>query len=613
MTHFKATKNLHLSNITKNINLKGIILKIVEQNKNLEKLLTAKKQSIKKQSNKSININQYTYYPSQKIKGRMPGMQNNKKRSLDKKDKDKNIFDYKTEKNKINKFINKDNSIYKNVKTLNKNITDINDDNKWQRLKTEVNKNKNINFLEKRKKNIFIDYTLDAKNNIGFISDNKRIALNNKNNKKTKYEINSYINERRDKRNKRIESDTFSDNNTNSIYNRSINKANIIQNKNNSKKLFRKLKILTGKGKNEQIYASNNIYNYSNRKSTYDSEISDNNNIKTEPSEYINFKNRDNRYNNFKSNTNTIEAQKINRVLRPKKLNINFPATYFHYLNSIKKSNNSIPKNNKNTIKKAHNNDILKTNQDNKNIISKTNKTAISSKKNSFITIRSTVINFNMINSGSVLPPFSKKNQDKKKHNLTTQYNNNNQNNTKKTINESSGTLCPQKTLNNNNISLNKKLFLNQYCFKPLYKTKTLTKNHVKNKNSFNNSLNPKNLLYSLNQKLKEQTLTNKSNNKDNYITSFKKLLNKNKKKKLLYSKKHSNSTERSDIIFKSIKLNEFYLKILKQKKDRKYKIKLGINNIITKENKTLDVNKNIRRNSFQNKTKPNIINLIKK
>jgi hypothetical protein len=320
---------------------------VIERNKYLDKLLSAKKKSIKKPliKNINININQSTYYPSQKIKGRIPGIQNKIKRSLDKKDKDKNILDLKSEKNTINKLINKDNSLYKKVKILNKNITDINDDNKWKRLKTEVIKNKNINFLEKRKKNIFIDYTLDTKNSIGFISDNKRLTLNNKKNN-TKHEIHSYINERRDKSNKRIDFYNFytiSDNNSNSIYNRFINKANIMNNKNNGKILFRKLKILTCKRKNERINTEKNIYNYSNRKYTYDSEISDNN-VKNEQSEYISLYNRDNHYNNYKSNANMIEAHTLNRVLRPKELNNNYPSTYFHYLNSTAKCNNSIPK-----------------------------------------------------------------------------------------------------------------------------------------------------------------------------------------------------------------------------------------------------------------------------
>ena len=618
ITHFKAIKTPHLSNISKNINLKGIILKIVEQNKNLDKLLSIKKKFKKKASIKNININQYTYIPSQKIKGILTGLQTNKRTSLDKKDRDRIFFNLNTEKNKNNKFMLKENTRYKTIKVLNNNITDNIDDNKWQRLKTEVIKNKNMNYLDKRKKSIYIDNTLDnIKKNIGYISDAKRIPFHNTK-KNKKYDINSYI---IDQRNKRTDSNTFSETNTISTYNKSINKANIMQNKNNRKKLSKKLKFLPSKGNLEHI-----ITTYSNRKSTYDSEISDNINVKTEPSEYATINNRDNHCNHFRSNANTIEVNKLHRVLHPKKLNYNHPATYFHYLNSIRKGTNPNVKNNNNIIKKIRYNDILKTNQDNnKYLLPKSNKTAISSKKNSFITIRSTVINFNMINSGLVLPPFNKKNQDKKKYNLMAQYNSNNQhhnhNNTKKNINESSELLMPQKTFNNNNInnnntSLNKKLYLNQYCSKPLYKTKTLTKNHIKNRKSFNTSLNSKNLLNSLNQRLKEQTLANKSINRINVMTSFKKLVNKNKKKHLLYNKKHSNSLERSDIIFKSIKLNEYYLKILKQRKEKK-NLHCGnntnINTIIQKELKTFNPNKTIRPNSFENKSKKTINNSLKK
>ncbi len=81
-----------MTNITKNINLKGIISKFFEpnKNKNVDKLISAKKNLKIKSNYKTININQYTHNHSQKIKNIINKLKNYKKTSLDKKDKEKN-------------------------------------------------------------------------------------------------------------------------------------------------------------------------------------------------------------------------------------------------------------------------------------------------------------------------------------------------------------------------------------------------------------------------------------------------------------------------------------------------------------------------------------------
>ena len=607
----KTQRPSNLTNITKNINLKGIISKFFEQNKNknLDKLVSAKKNLKIKSNYKTININQYTHNPSQKIKNIINQLKNHKKTSLDKKDKEKNNTFFNTLNTEMNKnrLDSKENKIYKKIKTASKNKKkDIMDDNnKWPGLNTEIIKIKNRNYLDKRKNNNnHINNTLDnIKNNFGYVSDYKKITLNNTINRK-KYNINAYINEKKDKKKNRINSNTFSEFNTLSTYNNSI-KTNVIHKKLTDHRIFKKLQILTYKGNHEPINSINN-YNYSNRKSNYESEISDNNVVKTEPSSefFTKLNNRDTHFNHIKNNTNTIETSKINRGLYPKKLNYNYPATYFLYLNNIKKVKKyHLTKNNNNLIKNIPNNDLLKNENNNKEkklIIPKNNRTTISSKKNSFVTIRNTVINFNMIHSGIILPPFNKKTQKKGKSKLTNQYNNQLQNITnKKNVNQRSE-FYNQITYNT---SINKKLNINNCGFKSLFKTKTTTNTETKKKipSLNNNIINSKEIINTINQKRKGQTIAQEK--KISTITSFNKLINKMKNKQLL-NKRHSNSVEKNNNIFKGIRLNDYYFKNMKQKNEKKKNNTSGTLNTINKDFKTLNVNKNFTLPSFENKIK---------
>ena len=64
-------------------------------------------------------------------------------------------------------------------------------------------------------------------------------------------------------------------------------------------------------------------------------------------------------------------------------------------------------------------------------------------------------------------------------------------------------------------------------------------------------------------------------------------------KNKQLYSKRHSNSVEKNHNIFKSMKLNDYYLKNVKNKNERKtLEINTGINNILN-SNKFRPINTN--------------------
>ena len=293
---------------------------------------------------------------------------------------------------------------------------------------------------------------------------------------------------------------------------------------------------------------------------------------------------------------NTIQSNKFHRGIYPKRLNYNHQATYFGYLNSIKKlPNYNIIKNN-NLIKNKLHNDIFKNSNLNKErriFFPKNNETTITSKKNPFVTIRNTVINFNMIDPGLIgQPSYNKKTLDRKKYNLNGPYNTQNQiHSNKKNLKELSE-MYAQKTFNN---SINKIQNLNNCTFRPLLKNKiNITSNHCNNHSlSINNnnktSIN-KDLLYSANRRLKTQTIP--IDNKNSAISSFTKLVNKMKNKQL-YSKRHSNSVEKNHNIFKSMKLNDYYLKNVKNKNERKtLEINTGINNILN-SNKFRPINTN--------------------
>ena len=599
MHTLKTQRPSNLTNITKNLNLKGKTLKYLEQKNN--KLVSAKEPlKIKSnfKNNLNININPYSTNPnpSQQTKGLLNSIHNYKKISLDKKERNNNNHYLNTENKK--KLEIKDYKTYKEVTNSKNRKKDLFDE-KWQRLNTEIIHNKNKNYLENKRQINYINNTIDSiKNNIGYISDIKKTVLGSKINRK-KNDINLYLNERREKRKntdiKRIKSTNFSYNNNtisiNPTFNNTTIKKNIFPKNPLGKKLLNRLQLLTNKNNNTDLIYANN-FNYSNRKSTFESELCDNN-IKTEPSTefYPKNNNRDNHFNHIKTNTvtststnsNTIQTGKLHRGIYPKKLNYNYPATYFRYLNSIRKVPNYTLTKNNNLIKNLPHNDIFRNtiNKDRKLIIPKNNETTITSKKNPFVTIRNTVINFNMIDPGLIVPSYNRKTLDRKKYNLIGPYNTQSQTHPNKKYSKDPSDIYAQKTYNN---SINKIQNLNNCTFKPLLKNnKGNITNHCNNHSLSinNNSINTnKDLFYSANRRLKTQTI--QIDSKNSAISSFNKLVNKMKNKQL-YNKRHSNSVEKNHNIFKCIKLNEYYLKNMKNRNERKtLEINSGINNFIS-------------------------------
>jgi len=197
---------------------------------------------------------------------------------------------------------------------------------------------------------------------------------------------------------------------------------------NNGKNLLNRLSNIPNKG----IEINFGINNYSNNKKNIETDISDNI-VKTEPSTELlgKINNKDNQFNHIKTKTNNIQFNRIHRTLYPKKFNYNnqASASYFRYLHSKKKvPNYKLVKinNHNNLIKNFHNNDILKSSyisKDRKLILQRNNETITNSKKNPFVTISNTVINYNIIDTGIILPSFNKLNDKKKFKNYISPYN----------------------------------------------------------------------------------------------------------------------------------------------------------------------------------------------
>ena len=616
----KSQRPSNLTNITKNINfnIKGKSLKYLEQ-KNA-KMVSAKEPMKIKSTFKALNLNlnQYTNNPTQQIKGFLNGIQNYKRLSRDRKDKEnKENYPYLNTDTNKNRLDMKDYKLFKEIKSISKNKKRDLFEEKYQRLYTEIVPNKNKNYLENGKQINYMNNTF-MKNNVGLISDIKKNNVGSKYNRK-QYDINMHLNARREKRKntdiKRIKSTTFTDNNNsinNTTYNGSTIKSNIISKNPFGKKPLNRLQILTNKANNDLIYGSN--YNYSNRKSNYESEICDNIvNTQTSSEFLIRLNNfRDNHFNHTKTNTNTststninsnkIQSSKLYRGLYPKKLNYNYPPSYFRYLNNIKKvSNCTINRNTNNNLLKntPNNNDILKNailNKDRKIIIPKTNETTITSKKSPIFTIRNTVINVNMIDSGLIIPQSNKKTLDRKKYNLIGPYNTQSQIHPTDKFTKQLTEPYTQKTYNNPS-QIHKNQNLNNCTFRPLFKYKTITSNHCNNHSLTisHNSNNNKDLLYAASKRLKTQTIA--PENTISAISSFNQLVTKMRNKQL-FNKRHSNSVEKNNNIFKSIKLNDYYLKNYKTKNERKT-IELNnglsntINNNINNKFRSINTNKN--------------------
>ena len=433
----KAQRPTILTNISKYINIKGKAQINLDQKK--AKLISAKEPLKVKSTFRNINLNiKQNINPFLNKNGILNESQNYKKKNLDKKEIQENkTFYLNTDTNK-KKLDIKDFQINKDVKSINKNKKRELLEEKWKRLNTEIIQNKNKNYLNKKKYLNYKNNTIESiKNNIDFIANIKKTVLGKI---RKKNDIKLYLNNLKNRRKnadiKKMRSTTFLNNNTlNSTYNNSSIKKNIIKKNQINRKFLNRLQLLTNKGNSDLIYGINN-YNNSNRKSTYESEIYDNV-VKTEPSSelYSKFNYRDNLFNHMNiktstennANSNAILSNKLHRGLYSKNLNYNNPCSYFKYLNYIKKnSNNTLIRNENNINKNIPNNDLIKSNilnKDRKSLFQKNKESFIGEKKNTFFTIRNTVINFNMVDTGLILSQYNKKALDKKKVNIIRQFN----------------------------------------------------------------------------------------------------------------------------------------------------------------------------------------------
>ena len=621
-TKIVKTKHHHqnLTNITQNINLNKKVntyKSLKQKTEVLDNIVPAKNPSKTKQNFKTINTynnnNINNNNVSQKIKKIANMIPNYKKINIEKLDNNNLYFNNERKRMKLEI---KEFQTFKEIKPYDRRIKNIEsyDDNRLQRLKTEIIQVKNKNYINNKKQMNYINNTIDNINNhIGFISDIKKNILIDKDNRK-KYNLNSFFIEKR-KKNERIKSTNFSDNNTmtiNTTYSNSMLKTNMIQKNKTGKRFLNKLQLLPNK--DSEIFR---IDNYSNRKSNLETDIL-RNIANTEPSntniiQKIN-NNKNINFNTLKTNIdpNTILYNRVNRETFLQKMNnknnsnINqTSASYLKYLEGLKKFPTF--NNNSNLVKNVASNEILKTEKYDKErniIIPKSSESLSSSKKNPYVILRNTVINFNMIENGLLLPKFNSKIQDDKKFNMNYPYTttrNQNHIQAAKKISKDSLELYRQKTnINNNsiykisnrsNISNN-----NNSSFKPLFKHKTISnKSHFTNYSlSLNqNNINNKDLLYTGYRRINTQ-----AQEKVSTISSFNKLVN-NIKNKQIYNKIPSSSIERNHLKFKSMKLNELYLKT-NQKNENKT---LEINGVNSKY-KAINMNKNYNLPSLIIKTK---------
>ena len=560
----KSQRPSDIKNLSKkvNINLKINPKKYLQQKyQHLEKLISAKDPKKMKTNfgnmNISINLNnKYTNYTPSQIKGILNTF-NSKNKKLSEDYKDNNFQPLKTETNNIN--------------TKNKNI---------------VNKNN------------FINNTIDAKkyNFVYTISDIKKVVIKNRIKKADLFSINL-----REKKKlsdiRRIKSSTFNNENNNitNFNNKTFQiKPQAYPNK--------KIKIARNKP-NELIY---NINNLSNNKSPFDINITENNNtnniIRTEPSSDIYSKISNypgkapilNPKTHFqilrKTNTNLNSLGYNNKNINPTSSNLYYRRSYLKYLNNIRK----VPT--YNLLKTVNLKNPPLTSKQRKNPYQMVKNHENLSKKNQQVTIRNTVINFNMIDTGIILP--SVKNvKNAKKINSTYNTNTNNSINLKpkKKYSKDITTLNAMNTLNN---------FGNYQSI-----------NSLNQENKYNNTIN-------------KFSNINTETNKMNSLSSFNRLVNKMKNKQKLNKiqfknlninniKNNNNTINNTNLDkihnkFKSMKLNDYF----KTGVDKKNFEISGINNhtLVNSSNNTIipmnngirNINddKNFTLNSFMNKNK---------
>ena len=250
----------------------------------------------------------------------------------------------------------------------------------------------------------------------------------------------------------------------------------------------------------------------------------------------------------------------------------------FYPLANTKKDLNDYSLKHNNLSKKIQTSDILKninlnSNKYRRQLIQNRNDKTL--KKNPFVTIRNTVINFNMFDSGVHLSSIRKKLNDKNnKYKLIRPYETQSHIPNKNSAKVNPNIYC-QKTFTNSLI--NKNSALNNTTLRPIFANRTIENNY-----SNNNSLlvTNKELLYLRTRRLKPKLLASNTN-RVSAISSFNKLVNKIKYNQFI-NKKNYKSLDKNNNIFKSIKLNELYLESLRLKKERKiFENKNGKNNAV--------------------------------
>ena len=478
-----------------------------------------------------------------------------------------------------------------------------------ERLRTETVNIKNKNFLDK---NNFINKTIDTiKNNFLFnISDIKNDNIKNrvkKTNLNTKLfqELGDKI-----KLNdiKRIKSSTFNDENQNIL--NTLNNNTIPTHTQTQTYLNKNIQTIKPKPNSNLIYSINKFpnlkvpyeLNINDSNTNHNNLINNTNSIKTEPSSelFIKLSNiqkktplHNNRINFIKKKKTNIASLGLNnRNVNSRRTNLPY-RPYLKYINTIRKAPTY------DFLKTMNLKNIPKTTSDilhNKKILSKDRKNpyiATINKKNQQVTIRNTVINFNMIDTEIILPSV-KKIKSGKKFNST--YNTNtaiqkkpNKKNSREILNEMKtyNTLSSIDTFNNSNTLNN---IENKY-----------NNNIINRFSNLNNYTAKDNKLYSNN--INEYSNMNNSNKKINSISSFNKLVNnmkiKQKYNKMQLNNYNINSTNNTnnninvynDKIhnkFKSMKFNDYF----KTRKINRQKLEIsGINNI----------NNNLSNNSINN------------
>ena len=559
----KSQRPSDIKNLSKkvNINLKINPKKYLQQKyQHLEKLISAKDPKKMKTNfgNTNININlsnKYTNYTPSQIKGIL------------------NTFNSK-----------------------NKKLSEDHKDNNFQPLKTETN---NINIKNKNiaNKNNFINNTIDPKKyKFGYtISDIKKVVIKSRIKKADLFSINL-----REKKKlsdiRRIKSSTFNNENNNitNLNNKTFQiKPQAYQNK--------KIKMVRNKP-NELIY---NINNLSSNKSPFDINITENNNtnniIRTEPSSDINTKISNyqgkgpilNPKTHFKilrkTNTNLNSLGYNNKNINPTRSNLYYRRSYLKYLNNIRKAPTY------NLLKTVNLKNLPLTSKQRKNPYQMKNNENLS-KKNQQVTIRNTVINFNMIDTGIILPSVKNVKNSKK---INSTYNTNPNN---------SISLKPKKKYSKDITTLNAMNTLNNFG-------NYQSINTLNQENKYNNTIN-------------KFSNINTETNKMNSLSSFNRLVNKMKNKQKLNKIKfknlninnikntntNTNNTNLDKIHnkFKSMKLNDYF----KTGSEKKNLETSGINNhtLVNSSNNTIiSMNNGIRNitddknftlNSFMNKNK---------